>query len=323
MVARECALETMDIEQDDDEIERSRMTLGEHLSELRLRLFRSAAVVLVAFSLLYTYREEVKTFVAQPQQEAFQDLREDVLKPRMAKKVQGGALAAEDVFVGGEFEVLEDGTVRGKLVDERAYLEGLTSLNSMGPFFYAILVCFWLGLALAAPYVLWEVWGFIAAGLYKHERWTVYKLLPPAIALFYAGLFFGFKFVVPAAIYFTQADGLGIEDPPVPRQINLDEYWGFLRGLALALGIVFQIPIVQIVLSKAGLVNPATYAKYRGHTAIALLVFAAVITPPDVITQLLLAGPAIVLWEIGYWVARLTVPAAAFADLESDAAEPA
>ncbi|MEL6715423.1 MAG: twin-arginine translocase subunit TatC, partial [Planctomycetota bacterium] len=77
--------------------------------------------------------------------------------------------------------------------------------------------------------------------------------------------------------------------------------------LCIALGVVFQIPVIQVVLSKAGIVPPSAYAKYRGHMAIALLVFAGIITPPDVVTQVLLAGPAIVLWEIGYWISRTVV----------------
>ena len=245
------------------------------------------------------------------------------MKPRLAERIQAGKLDADEIFVDGAFEVLEDGSVDGKLEDERRYIQGLITVVSGGSFFYAIKVCFWVSLVLSAPIVLWELWGFIAAGLYKHERKAVYKLLPPAIGLFYVGLYFGFRTMVPTAIFFTQADGLGLEDPPLARLLELDEYWGFLRGLCIALGVVFQIPVIQIVLAKAGIVEPSMYAKYRGHMAIGLLVFAAIITPPDVVTQVLLAGPAIALWEIGYWIARASVkPSARAADGSGQGARP-
>ena len=110
--------------------------------------------------------------------------------------------------------------------------------------------------------------------------------------------------MVPAALYFTQGMGLGTEPIPLPREVSADDYLKFIRGLCLALGIIFQIPVVQLMLAKTGIVEPKVFAQYRGHMALALLVFAALITPPDPMTQLLLAGPAIVLWEIGYWVSR-------------------
>jgi len=307
-------------EVDEDEIERSRMTLGEHLNELRARLFRAAIVAAVFFTVAYSYRDDVKHFAHEPQRTAFRDLREDVLKPRLVERVERGQLLAEEVFAGGVFEVGEDGEVVGELRREFDYLGGFQSIVTGGTFFYSLKLCFYLSLVLAAPYILWEIWGFIAAGLYKHERRAVYKLLPPAIVLFYAGLYFGYELMVPAAIYFTQMDGLGID--PIYREISIDDYWAFLRGLCLAVGVVFQIPVIQVVLSKAGIVAPRTYARFRGHTAIALLVFAAIITPPDVVTQVLLAGPAIVLWEIGYWIARFSVDEEQFRDLTDDGEEP-
>lgn len=308
-------------EVDEDEIERSRMTLGEHLNELRARLFRAAIVATVFFTVAYSYGEDVMEFVHRPQQQAFADLRENVMKPRLVKRVEAGKLAAEEVFVGGSYELREDGAVDGVVTEKYDQLKGLQTIVAGGSFFYALKICFYLSLVMAAPYILWELWGFIAAGLYKHERRAVYKLLPPAILLFYAGLAFGYLYMVPAAIYFTQMYGLGIDD--ISREISLDYLWTFMRGLCLAVGVVFQIPIIQLVLSKAGIVAPRTYAKFRGHTAIGLLVFAAIITPPDIVTQVLLAGPAIVLWEVGYWITRWSVDEEQFRDLTDDDAEPA
>lgn len=306
-------------EVDQDEIERSRMTLGEHLNELRARLFRAAIVATVFFTVAYSFGEELMEFLHRPQNEAFAELRENVMKPRLVKRVEAGELQAAEVFVDGAYEVREDGSVNGVVAEKYDQLKGLQSYVSGGSFFYALKISFYLSLVMAAPYILWELWGFIAAGLYKHERRAVYKLLPPSILLFYAGLAFGYLFMVPAAIYFTQMYGLGVDG--INREISLDYLWGFMRGLCLAVGVVFQIPIIQLVLSKAGIVAPRTYAKFRGHTAIGLLVFAAIITPPDIVTQVLLAGPAIVLWEVGYWIARFTVDEEQFRDLNDE--EPA
>lgn len=291
-------------QQDDgvDEIEASRMTLGEHLDELRVRLFRASIAFVLAFSVMYVFRHPVQRFIQYPHARAWAKLEEDLFQARLDLVESSDDYTYEDFFVVGE---TPEGADRPELVlrDADKVLLPLTSLHSSGPFILAIKICFYLSLFIAGPFLLWEVWMFIAAGLYKNERRVVYGVLPASLGLFLVGNAFGFTVMVPAAIYFMQSDGLA-ELPVVPRMVDYENYFWFLRSLTLALGFVFQIPIFQIVLSRTGMVDPALYAKYRGHMAVITLVVAAIITPPDPFTQVLLAGPAVLLWEVGYWCAR-------------------
>lgn len=270
------------------------MTLSEHLSELRVRLIRASIALALAFTVLYVNRQPVWEFIRVPYRMAWEDLHEELLETRQ-ELVAEDPDRMDELFVSGP----PDWEMRNPEKD----LASPQSLKPGGAFFLKIRISLLLAFFIAGPVLLLEVWMFVAAGLYKREKRVVYAFLPPSVLLFFAGVAFGYYYMTPAAIFFTNADGLGVDD--IKRQMDVDEYLGFLRSFSLAMGIVFQIPIVQLALSRAGLVAPRAYATYRGHMAVGALVFAAIITPPDPITQILLAGPAIVLWEIGYWCSRL------------------
>ena len=301
-------------DEDEDSIESSRMTLSEHLSELRVRLIRSAIVFVMVFGVLYAYRQPVQDFIQRPQKQAWAMLHERLYEARLEYVATNDDVALAEYFADENGNPLPNDAVLTVDTDgqpDRQYvlreadkiLQPMTSLQSMGPFFLALRVCFYLAMFIAGPYLIWELWMFVAAGLYKREKRIVHMALPPSLLLFFVGNAFGYYFMVPYAIYFTQSDGIESLNV-VPRMMDYDLYFQWLRSLTLALGAVFQLPIIQVALSKIGLVDPKIYAKYRGHAAIGALVFAAIITPPDWFTQLLLAGPTIVLWEIGYWCSR-------------------
>ena len=298
----------------EDAIEDSRMTLSEHLQELRVRLFRGAIAFVLAFVGLYMFRGPVQEFIQRPHTVAWEELHEKLHEGRLALVENNSDISVETYFDVSKDAAGEDVLT---LKNPEDVLQPMTALSAGGPFFLAIKICFYLSLFIAGPIFLWEIWMFIAAGLYKAEKRVVYMSLPPSLLLFLAGNAFGFMFMVPAAIYFTQSDGLDAVKI-VPRMVDYEQYFQFLRSLTLALGVIFQLPIFQVALSRTGLVNPAVYAKYRGHTAILALVLAAIITPPDPFTQVLLAGPTMILWEIGYWCARLAWKGDAPLDDSSD-----
>lgn len=300
---------------DQESIEESRMTLSEHLAELRIRLIRGTAAFLIAFMVLYVYRAPVEQFIQRPQKQAWGMLHEKLFESRLELVKSDPDVALVDYFYDEygadlppetvlELDANEMPTRALVLKEANTTLTPMTSLSAGGPFFLSIKVCFYLSMFIAGPVFLWELWMFIAAGLYKKERRAVYGSLPPSILLFFAGNAFGYMFMVPYAIYFTQSDGIDALEV-TPRMMDYDLYFQWLRTLTLALGVVFQLPIFQVMLSRAGIVNPKVYAKYRGHCAIGALAFAAIITPPDPFTQVLLAGPTIILWEVGYWCSRV------------------
>ena len=293
----------------------SRMTLGEHLSELRTRLMRATAVFAIAVVVLYIYRGPALEFIRVPHSIAAERLNTYVAQVSLDDIVKDPNLVWSDYFLPPELDIprsdpefdrvkfFEAHEAELRVVKERRFPTRMQSLKTAGPFVAKLKVVVLLSIFVAGPFFLWEMWMFIAAGLYKAERRVVYSFFPVALLLFLAGVGFGFYVMVPNAIYFLQVDGINTDE--IIRDMELGYYMEFLRGLSLALGVVFQLPVVQVVLSHMGLVDPKLYAKYRGHMAIGALVFAMFLTPPDPYTQIFLAGPTIVLWEIGYWVSRL------------------
>jgi len=278
-----------------DPVEDTRMTLGEHLDELRLRLIRSTVVLVVVFLTLYAFRVDVIHFIQQPYVESSLRLNAELVEIRREQVQADPGLEWSEYFRTPEMV---------RLGPEEEIDASPTSFKAGGPFFVKLKACFWLALIIGGPFLLWEMWMFIAAGLYKAEKRVVYTYFPASLLLFILGVAFGYLSLVPTALYFLQGQDLGLDD--INRTMELDQYMQFLKGLALALGLVFQLPVFQFGLSRIGVVRPETYAKLRGHMAVVALIVAAVLTPPDPVTQIMLAGPAIVLWEIGYWLARLT-----------------
>ena len=285
----------------EDEVDASRMGLGEHLAELRTRLLRSGLVVLVVFIGLYTVRHQVLEMLLGPQQVATRMLRAE-MEEGLAETYQARIAAGETVNADADF--VEGWPERWELREDRGPQAELLFVEADGGFFLRVRVCFWLALGVAGPYLLWEMWGFVAAGLYRREKKVAYSYFPVSVVLFAGGLAFGYFVLIPYALYFLNLDRLW--DTVGVYEVRVDRYLDFLKGLCLALGFVFQLPVVMVALSRLGLVSPETYGKYRKHTIVGALLVSAVLTPPDPITQVMMAGPIIVLYEIGLQVAKMT-----------------
>ena len=292
----------------EEEVEQSRMGLGEHLSELRGRLIRSVGVMVVAFLVLWAYRHPMFQMVQGPQLHASSMLRIELtqrLQDEYSLRIKDGA----DTKVGSDFEKevradFEDGWPEVWELRPTAGPTGaLLFLQADGGFFLRMRVCFWLALFVSGPFILWEVWGFIASGLYRNEKRMAYAYFPISLGLFFGGVLFGYFILIPYALYFLNLDGLGLDG--FEFRMGADYYLGFLKGLSLALGFVFQLPVIMVAVARMGLVEPQTFSKYRKHTLVAALVVGALLTPPDPITQLLMAGPVILLYELGLRVSYL------------------
>ena len=163
----------------------------------------------------------------------------------------------------------------------------------------------YFALFVGGPYLLWQLWGFISAGLYKTERRVVLAFFPASILLFFSGVLFGYFMLVPYGIYYLNID----EVPGVAiLQFRLEEYFAFVTSMCLALGVVFQLPILQTAVAKVGLVRPSTFAHYRGHFALSSFIIAAILTPPDPVTQSMMAAPMVLLYELGILASRFAAP---------------
>jgi sec-independent protein translocase protein TatC len=155
-----------------------------------------------------------------------------------------------------------------------------------------------VGLFFASPYIARELWGFVAAGLHRHERRYVRAFAPASFLLFLLGCVFGYFLLIPFALY-AMVTMMPLDK--VEPVLNLGDYLGFVLTLTIILGLVFQLPLVMVFLTKVGLVPSRRYRGWRKHAILANIVFAAVIAPPDLMSMAVFALPMLILYEIGVW----------------------
>ena len=277
---------------DEEELEGSRMSLGEHLDELRRRVMISVIAIVIAFAGAWTFHLELGDLVFQPYERAAGMLNEE-LATRFAARV------AEDPDSWPEYFTSADEATREVRVDKRVPATMRGDAASQGFFFY-MRVCFMFALFVGAPVLLWQMWQFVAAGLYRAEKKVVLRYFPLSVVLFVSGVLFGFLVMVPYALFFLAKMTL----EKIHYWETVGNYWTFLVGLTMALGVVFQLPVVMLALSRFGLVDPSAYSRYRGHFIVLSLVAAAILTPPDPFTQMMMAVPMLLLYELGNLLAR-------------------
>ena len=157
------------------------------------------------------------------------------------------------------------------------------------------------GFLVAAPFVFYQFWAFVAPGLYPQERPLLIPLALATGLFFVAGVLFGYFVVFPPAFKFF----LSYNSDTVTAMPALAEYFGFCIQLLLAFGLIFELPVLAFFLARFGLINAGMLKKARGYAYIAAFILAAVLTPPDVVSQLLMAGPLLLLYELSIWVVRI------------------
>jgi sec-independent protein translocase protein TatC len=158
------------------------------------------------------------------------------------------------------------------------------------------------GLVLSAPVLIGHVWGFLSPALYEHEKRYITPFLIGAVGLFAAGVLMAYLWVLPVALRILltkfQADYLAYI-------ITAREYFAFASQLIIAFGLMFEVPIVMIFLAAIGIVDPATFAKHRPYAIVVASILAAMLTPPDVMSMMMLMLPVILLYEVGILIGRL------------------
>lgn len=170
------------------------------------------------------------------------------------------------------------------------------------PFLAPFKLTLFVSVLLAAPFILHQVWGFIAPGLYQHEKRLARPLLISSVVLFYSGMAFAYFVVFPLVFGFFTS--IGPDDVAVMTDIS--RYLDFVLKLFFAFGIAFEIPIATVLLIHAGLVTPQGMVQKRPYIIVGCFILGMLLTPPDVISQTLLALPMWLLFEIGVFFGRIT-----------------
>jgi sec-independent protein translocase protein TatC len=161
-----------------------------------------------------------------------------------------------------------------------------------------------VGFIIAFPFIIWEFWKFISPALYENERKNARSFIIISSFLFFVGVLFGYYVVTPLSVNFL--GNYSISDL-VERNIKIDSYISLVRSSLLACGLVFELPIIMYFLTKIGLVTPTFLKKYRKHALVVVLILAAVITPPDVISQIIVAIPILLLYEVSILISKIVV----------------
>jgi sec-independent protein translocase protein TatC len=178
----------------------------------------------------------------------------------------------------------------------------LINIDLSGQFSIHLNIAIIGGIIISIPYILWEFWRFVRPALYENERKHVTSAVVYSSGLFLLGVSFGYFLIVPLTTHFFGSYQVSQE---VLNQINITSYVSSVSTIVLGSGIVFELPIVMFFLSKVGLAGSSFFKAYRKHAFIILLCLAAIITPPDAFSMLLVTGPLALLYELGILMAKL------------------
>jgi sec-independent protein translocase protein TatC len=191
----------------------------------------------------------------------------------------------------------------------------LIATNVISPVLVPLKITLMAAFLLALPVVLYQVWAFVAPGLYSHEKKLVLPLVISSTVLFFIGVAFCYRIVIPGMSRFIQA----FAPTSITAAPDIEQYFGFVLTLFLVFGVAFEVPIAVIVLARIGIVSIAQLRKMRGYFVVGAFIVAAVVTPPDVVSQLALAIPMIALYEIGIIAAQLFIKHTQAPDAETPA----
>jgi sec-independent protein translocase protein TatC len=179
----------------------------------------------------------------------------------------------------------------------------LIATSVISPFMVPLKIMLMAAFLMALPVVLWQVWAFVAPGLYMHEKKLVLPLVVSSTVLFFIGVAFCYFFVFGQVFKFIQS----FAPKSITAAPDIEAYLGFVINMFIAFGMAFEVPIVVIVLARMNIVTIQKLKDFRGYFVVLAFIIAAIVTPPDVVSQLALAIPMCLLYEIGIWAAQLFI----------------
>ena len=239
--------------------------LRPHLVELRKRLGLSVLSVFIAFIIAFVFHEAILEWITAPLNEALEQVA------HLSEKAADGMVTTHQVG---------------------------------GAFFVALKVSFFAGLLGALPFILYQLWLFIAPGLYNEEKKMVVPFVVGGSVMFLVGVMFAYYIVTPFGFQFLITFGSFLYTP----LINIEDYVGFFTKIMLGFGISFELPVFAYFLALLGMVTDKTLKDFFKYAVLLIFVLAALLTPPDVLTQLLMAAPLILLYGLSILIVRAVNP---------------
>lgn len=242
-------------------------------------------------------KEDELAGTEQPFVQHLVELRDRLVKAMIAIGLAGAVLA---LFPGPA--ALYD-LLAAPLVAHLPKGSTLIATSVISPFMVPLKVLLMTAFLLALPVVLWQVWSFVAPGLYTHEKKLVLPLVISSTLLFFIGVAFCYFFVFGQVFSFIQS----FAPKSITATPDIEAYLSFVLTMFLAFGLAFEVPIVVVVLARMGIVSIQKLKEFRGYFVVLAFIIAAIVTPPDVVSQLALAIPMCLLYEVGIWAAQLFI----------------
>lgn len=268
-MAEETSREEQSTKQKKGTPEKAEMSFLDHLEALRWHIIRSVIAIIVCGVVAFIYSDFIwDSIILAPKSHDFWTSRM-IIKVSDLLGLQSNGLNSQPLQ--------------------------LISYNMSGQFMVSIWTAIIAGFIVAFPYVVYQFWSFIKPALYENERKHARGAVAIMSGLFLMGILFGYYLIVPFSIDFLATYSISKE---VINQINILSYISSVVSIVIAGGVSFELPVIVYFLSRVGLLTPRFLRKYRKHSYVVLLIIAAIITPPDVLSQILVAVPLVILYEI-------------------------
>ena len=257
------------------------MSFLEHLEELRWHIIRAALGSLVFMVIAFLNRNFI--------------FNEVILKPKSPDFItnrlfgQMGDWLSKNLHISAESVAINTHPLQ------------IINIDMAGQFSSHIKISVVVGLIIASPYIIWELWRFVKPALHSSEKRYASGAVFYISSLFLIGILFGYFLISPLSIHFLSTY---IVSEEVVNTIKLSSYIGTVTSVTFASGVIFELPVVVLFLSKIGLMSPRFMKKYRRHAYVILLIVSGIITPPDVFSQILVCIPLILLYEISVFISR-------------------
>ena len=255
------------------------MSFLDHLEDLRWHLIRATSAIMIVATLAFVFSRSIfKYIIFAPTEMDFPTYS------MLCKAAQ--FINVETTFCGEELPMI------------------IQSRTMAGQFSADIWTSIYAGFIIAFPYVIYQLWKFISPGMHQNERKHSRGFIVVCSLLFFLGVLFGYYIVTPLSINFLANYSIS---ELVENQIDIGSYIGLVRSAAIASGLVFELPIIIYFLTKIGLVTPEFLKKYRKYALVIVLILSAIITPPDIASQVIVAIPILILYQVSIYISKVVV----------------
>lgn len=280
---------------------RAEMPFLDHLEELRWRILKSLAAVVVGAIICLAYSDQLLQALTRPYEEAVVAVEDG----RSTDAVELAAGFVRQWIKPADSTATRPDPLPPPLAPTK--VPATRRLQALRPTTYFVLnmqIALFGGLALALPVVFYQLWRFIAPGLLTREKRMVLPVVALSVICFAFGAFIAYRLVLPLGLRFF----LSLEPPQMTSQWAVDEYISFVIYMVLGFGVIFELPVLALFLTRIGLITASHLRRFRRYAIVAIFVVAAILTPPDPLSQMMMAVPLLFLYEVSIWICALARP---------------